>query len=260
MEWYRNLRVRLHDGGSTRVCIERYRNLNIASGVHSANPGFTEGRGQVFPVLRRRCPLIRGTDLRRAEYADSSGQPASEEFDLSKLARVFAGWGDPLEIAQVLRLAYWCGAVTLSSMQFFCDQYIGLDCSGFAGNYFGGRLRGCNPSDYLGFNQVTSLDQVRQGNAIVWHGGTIGHVAVIDFVDPLGATSSPLERLRCWVAESTGSQLGPDFDSRGGLTYSDYILTQGRGAVAVHRPTQTHRECEEGNYARQDHATVREVP
>ncbi len=261
MEWYRNLRVRLHDGGYARVSIERYRNLNITSGVHSAHSGFTEGKGQVFRALRSRCPLLRGTDLRRADYTDSSGQPlGSEEFDLSQLARVFAGWGDPLEIAQVLRLANWCGVVNASSMQFFCDQYIGLDCSGFAGNYYGGRLRGCNPSEYLHFRQVMSLDQVRQGNAIVWHGGAFGHVAVIDFVDPDDAARRPLDRLRCWVAESTGSQLGPEFDSRGGLTYSDYRLTQGPSGVAVHRPTELHREGEEGNYALAGHATVREVP
>ncbi len=262
MEWYQNLRVRLHNGNCTRVSIHRYRNLNMEDPDHSAMPGFTEGKSQVFRPLRQRASRIHGTDSYRAEYTDNTGQAiGSEEFDLSRLARVFAGWGDPIEIGQVLRLAVWCGAIApVTALQSFCDRFIGLDCSGFCGNYYGGRLRGCRPSEYLAFQEIRSLDRVRQGNAIVWHGGAVDHVAAIDFVDPLGAAASPLQRVRCWVAESTGSQLGPDFDSRGGLTYSDYVLTQETGSVAVHRPTRTHRECEEGNYARSANATVHEVP
>ncbi len=260
-DWYENLRVQFHDGTSTHVRIQRYRSEHSSEPVHSAHVADGE-KSRIFQAIRRRAGVNNNINQMRVEYSNApAGVPPFEDVDLVERVRVFLGWGDPIEIAQVLRLAVWSGALTATGLPFFCDQYIGVDCAGFAGNYYGGRLRGTKPVNFASPHRlVRRLDQVRQGDAIVWQGGERTHVAVIDFLDPSGPTAGPPPRLRCWVAESTGSQLGASLDSRGGLSYTDYILTQGTDTVLVSRPTPVHHECEENTYARSPNAAVYEAP
>jgi hypothetical protein len=68
------------------------------------------------------------------------GAPPSvvrEVVDLLDLAPVFFGKGKPSQIRQALRLAerFELVADTLSAMNTYCTDYVGLDCSGFVGNF-----------------------------------------------------------------------------------------------------------------------------
>src|SRR5262249_47633573 len=60
-----------------------------------------------------------------------------EVVDTVSIARTFVGKGTPEDIAGTLRLALRYGLVKpdTASLQKYCDAYIGMDCSGFVGNF-----------------------------------------------------------------------------------------------------------------------------
>lgn len=143
------------------------------------------------------------------------------------LYNVFVGKGSPKEIADALKLAAAFGHVepTLHSMQQYCDKNIGIDCSGFASNYFG-----LTPAEICNTGaskmapmakRVRRLEDVRIGTAIVFTNGQ--HVALVDSITNTDKTNNIAYSIDCKVAESTADQMvegGPS----DGLNYTDYVL------------------------------------
>src|SRR5204862_3054163 len=99
------------------------------------------------------------------------------------LQRPYVGKGSPEEIRQALRVAVHFELVEpyAFSLQAYCDDYIGLDCSGFAAVYYGGPWLGKNAAGFLAVGiSVTKLEDIRSGDSLLWTNGQ--HIAVIDQV------------------------------------------------------------------------------
>jgi hypothetical protein len=140
---------------------------------------------------------------------------------------VFVGKGSPREIADAIKVAVAFGHAepTLHSIQAYCDKNIGIDCSGFASNFFG-----FTPEEAVSIGaksmapmskRVRRLEDVRCGTAIVFTNGK--HVALVDSVTNTDRTNGIAYAIDCKVAESTADQMvqgGPT----DGLNYTDYVL------------------------------------
>ena len=140
------------------------------------------------------------------------------------LLRVFVGKGSPDEIQLALRLAIYYGLVqpTLGALQTYCNDYIGLDCSGFTGVYYGPPFRGKSSVEYRKAGQaVDDLNSIVPGCAIVWL--NTNHIAIVDSIVQPYEEKGALIGVECMVAEATGAQLSLD-DPNDGLNYSSYTI------------------------------------
>jgi len=234
---YRNLSVDLPDG--TTVCgldVHEYRNASLQGDL-----GVEAGLGQAFAELSASVRK-HGKRSKHGEYLiilEESERDAGPLFPKiartrlwPDLQRPFVGKGSPEEIRQALRLAVHFELVEpyQFTLQDYCDRYIGLDCSGFAGNFYGGAWNGKNAAGFLaGGIQVRRLEDIRPGHAILWTNGK--HIALIDEVSGDGTSQA----LACMVAESTGDCMvagGP----ADGLNYTTYFLEPGEnGAFKIYR-------------------------
>ncbi|HLA95853.1 MAG TPA: hypothetical protein VK612_09045 [Pyrinomonadaceae bacterium] len=165
------------------------------------------------------------------ERKKDPGQAITDYLEINigfPLYNVFVGKGSPDNIAKAVQLAVAFGLIegTLSAMQKYCDANIGIDCSGFASNYFGLDSKAiCNlgaskmaPPD----KRVSKLEDVRAGTAIVFKSGK--HVALVDEIRQIDRTDNGIfYAMNCMVAESTADKMvegGPD----DGLNYTEYVL------------------------------------
>lgn len=171
-------------------------------------------------------PLMKWSDRKK-----NMGTPIEDYMIVDSgfpLYNVFCGKGSPEDIAAAVKLAVAFGLVegNVAAMQKFCDENIGIDCSGFASNYFGLDAKSvCNlgaakmaPAD----KRVKKLEEVRAGTAIVFKSGK--HVALVDKVTQKDSDpTAGVYALNCMVAESTADKMvegGP----ADGLNYTEYVL------------------------------------
>ncbi|MDI1243169.1 MAG: hypothetical protein PSX80_14745 [bacterium] len=150
------------------------------------------------------------------------------EIDISfPLYNVFVGKGSQENIKKALKLAAAFGMAngSMTGLQQFCDQNIGIDCSGFASNYFGlNAHQACNtgasvmaPVD----KRIRKLEQVREGTAIVFKSGL--HVALVDKVTQVDRLDDgTIYAATCMVAESTNDEMVEGSSS--GLNDTEYTL------------------------------------
>lgn len=128
------------------------------------------------------------------------------------------GKGAPRDYELALEWAVRSGkvaAITQAALQAYCDDHLGIDCSGFVTNYLvacgkktysSNVLRNTSAASYYKVaNAVNDAAQVRPGDLLVWMQGNSvktspGHVAV---VESYSATSMVGGNMR--VVEATGS-------------------------------------------------------
>jgi hypothetical protein len=128
------------------------------------------------------------------------------------------GKGAPEDYALALEWAVRSGRIrepSAETIQRFCDEHLGIDCSGFATNYLvaaGLReysatlLRGTSAQSYYRVGHaVNDAAQIRRGDLLVWMDGNVakhnpGHIAVVESYSP---TSRPGGNMR--VVEATGA-------------------------------------------------------
>jgi hypothetical protein len=113
-----------------------------------------------------------------------------ESVDLGMVQRTFVGKGSPQDIATTLKFCARFGMVgtATSDLQKYCDDYIGLDCSGFVGNYANLALgagydlmnKGARSFAPAGKRRAHLAD-VRPNDVLCW--STTNHVAVIDLFE-----------------------------------------------------------------------------
>jgi hypothetical protein len=157
-----------------------------------------------------------------------------ETVNASELAQAYIGKGTPEIIARALRLAEAFGLVAgnSSAMQKYCDEYIGLDCNGYVGNYLkqeGSKLVGpstsANASSFMPeLRRFTKLEDVKYRSVLCWK--NTGHVAIIDlnYGPVLAPPKFNTEMLRCMVCEATGARLVPGDVHTDGLNYTLYEI------------------------------------
>jgi len=251
---YRQLTVSKVTGGQALVDIHEYRNAqdvfdkrntdkdttndvdNMPADL-DAGPGWKEGWGPLRSKIAKHGKKM-GANLYTLDFplaTKANPKPivtSNESVNTVGLASVFTGKGSPENIAQALRLALAFELVTEAGLQKYCDDYIGLDCNGYVGNYL--VKEGCTivgpstPANAYAFvkeqYRVSTLADVRYQSVLTWK--NTGHVAIVDY--NFGAVLVPpkynSEMLRCMVCESTGARLEPGNIHTDGLNYTLYEI------------------------------------
>ncbi len=141
-----------------------------------------------------------GTEERRDFNEVSRGSKHDTWFQANKerIRTAAMGKGAPEDYQLALEWAVRSGkipTVNQATLQAYCDDHLGIDCSGFVTNYLvasGKRtyssnlLRNTNAASYFtAGNPINDPTQVRQGDLLVWmNGNTVktnpGHIAVVE--------------------------------------------------------------------------------
>ena len=135
-----------------------------------------------------------------------------------KIKTAAMGKGSPEDYRLALEWAVVSGKIpgaNPASIQTFCDERLGIDCSGFATNYLiaNGKKgnsdqvkRNTNAASYYSASHaVNDPRTVRQGDLLVWMSGNSvkrspGHIAVVESYQPMSMTGGNMR-----VVESTGA-------------------------------------------------------
>lgn len=236
---YRNLNVMLSDWRMVYgIDVHEYRNAELGNDF-SVSAGMEEfgklknkiveyGERLGDKIYKIEYPILSKKERQKTPYV-----PIWVEYvkTFPDLMGVYNGKGSPALIKQALRLSVAFGLVkgNVPDIQRYCDKNIGIDCSGFAGNFLGGDYTYRGASQFAATGKLSRLEDVRPGTVIVWKSGT--HVAVIDKITNTESTSGMIYSVDCMVAESTGDKMvegGPD----DGLNYTEYsLLFDGAGNV-----------------------------
>ena len=254
---YRNLTVVLPDQQLLYfVDIREYRNFGLPNSEFSCVAGVKHGyerlaravvkngkkvgphRYKLFLLRRVAGPPPIDDSISGLSAVAPQGLVAGESIivNTTDLLRVFVGKGSPDEIQLALRLAVYFGHVqpTLGALQAYCNDYIGLDCSGFTGVYYGSPYRGKSSVEYRTAGRaVTEITGLAQGCCIVWL--NTNHISVIDSVVQTYDEKGVQNGVECMVAEATAAKMEID-DPNDGLNYSKYtIVKRSKGGWHVTR-------------------------
>jgi CHAP domain len=161
-----------------------------------------------------------GTEERRDYNKVSQGSKNDVWFKTNKerIRTAAMGKGAPQDFELALEWAVRSGKVptpTQATLQTFCDEHLGIDCSGFVTNYLcacgkkaysSQTVRNTSAASYFNAaNAVNDSGRIRQGDLLVWMQGNSvksnpGHVAVVDSFNPQSRAGGNMR-----VVEATGS-------------------------------------------------------
>jgi hypothetical protein len=194
MNEYYHLDVRLDDGSVETVKVDHYRNNDEKLPLLKAHHKTVQARNEVMHPL---TGLINAAIKKDPNEGIIDGSP----LDMAAIRLSFVGKGMPDDIRLTLRLAVRHGKAHKGRLQEFCNNYIGLDCNGFVGNYmlrrgqkrFGtNRAEGGKKADWIGISELNrhayrrkNASDILANDLLVWDAI---HVAVIDKVYQAGST------------------------------------------------------------------------
>ena len=237
---YRNLSVPLVGGPTiTGIDIHQYRNgkdycskiedADDISPDHDVNVGMAAWNRLYAKIKKSGERAGKDKYLLKLESPTGFGmiRVALEMADAVRLMACFCGKGHPSHIAQALRLAVYFELLqpTHKAIYDYCQANIGMDCSGFVGNYL--RHHGLGPnlgpsSKVSAFAQapyrISELSAIRAGSVIVWASGS--HVAIVHCILPQG----PNGTTGAVVCESTGSCLEAGDADTDGMNSTNYVF------------------------------------
>jgi hypothetical protein len=252
---YRHLGVDVGAAGRFFVDIRKYRNNQMNDDPkHETRTAENEG---YFPLVRAIRLAARGdkgietgpkdpTLIVRQPQDELPGtlvrmSDAIEFVSKQRLYDAYTGKGSPEDIALTLRLAVRFGLVAAdtTSLQNYCDKYIGLDCSAFVCNYANAALGKNYDKSSKGattFREPASARRarmldIRALDVLAW--ANTNHVAIVQAVyynaNPAAAPAADLASLECTVVESNMSK---------GLNDSTYrvVSVDARSIFTVMRP------------------------
>jgi hypothetical protein len=201
--------------------MRQYRNLTVNAPI--VDPVSRACRVGTHIVQLRKYFMMdweEGSEERRDYNVVTRGSPDDAWFQANKerIRTAAMGKGAPLDFQLALEWAVRARkipTVTQATLQTYCDDHLGIDCSGFVTNYLvacGKKVYTSNTvrntsaaSYYNAANAINDASLVRQGHLLVWMDGNRvksnpGHVAV---VESYAAQSSPGGNMR--VVEATGA-------------------------------------------------------
>lgn len=207
-ENYLHLTADLH-GQVAEVAIDKYLNAGI-KGQHDAVPHPNDYRANRAIAEKDRLLGAIKNDLHIRGHVPQMFEVDSFSFKLMDVVMPFFGKGSPSNIRDVLYLAAKYNHLAPGTAQQYCNQYLGLDCNGFVGNFWG-----INPSTAIaGYDNHRrhEFDDVASGDALIfYHAGTTGspyHIAAVDSVQSLDGADARHATLNFTVTQSAGLELG----------------------------------------------------
>ncbi len=201
--------------------MRQYRNLKVNSVIEDSVARVC--RNGTYVVQLKKYFMMDwadGTEERRDYNAVTRGSTHDVWFNSNKerIRTAAMGKGAPQDYELALEWAVRSSKirmVTQPSLQSYCDDHLGIDCSGFVTNYLvacGKRVYSSNTvrntsaaSYFSAAKAVNDPSQVRQGDLLVWmHGNSVktnpGHVAVVESYAPQCAAGGNMR-----VVEATGA-------------------------------------------------------
>ena len=201
--------------------MQQYRNLKVKVGVD--DPVARVCRVGTHIVQLRKYFMMdwaEGTEERRDYNAVTRGSRSDAWFQANKerIRTAAMGKGAPQDYELALEWAVRSNrlpAVTQMSLQTYCDDHLGIDCSGFVTNYLvacgkktysAQTLRNTGAASYFNAAQaVNDPSQVRAGDLLVWMDGNQvkrnpGHIAVVESYVPQSRVGGNMR-----VVEATGA-------------------------------------------------------
>ena len=148
----------------------------------------------------------------------NSGRDAWFTTNKERILTAAMGKGAPQDYALALEWAVRSGkvpTVTPQTLQTYCDDHLGIDCSGFVTNYLvacgkkvysSHTMRNTSAASYFNAaNAVNDPFQIRQGDLLVWMTGNAvksnpGHIAVVESYSAQSAVGGNMR-----VVEATGA-------------------------------------------------------
>ena len=190
---YLSLKATLSDGSLATLKIDRYLNNGLKlprntaadkakDALLNAIAGYTKDAwpGQLMPIVD------------------------GVTYDRLKLQRVFTGKGAPEDIRNAVKLA---SRFKLINDKMPVDKYvstnIGLDCNGFAGNFWG--IDSNTEIGKYNVDRRKAVAEIVAGDAMLWYkksGGEPFHIGVVDEVNVVG------KQFQIIVAQSMGLEDG----------------------------------------------------
>jgi hypothetical protein len=189
---YLDLKAKLDDGTLVTLKIDRY--LNAALKL----PRNKDAEKAKDSLLNH----IAG-ELKVAYPGPLTFTIDSVTYNRLKLQRVFTGKGSPEDIRNVVRLASHFQLTDAEKVAGYCTKNIGLDCNGFAGNFWG-----IDPTTAIreyDVNRRQAVADVAAGNAMIFYLDGVAapiHIAVVDEVNVIG------KQFQVIVAQSMGLEQG----------------------------------------------------
>ncbi len=208
---YHNLLAPLHDGTLSVVPIDRYLNAGITNNPTHARAVRAHGE----------------KDLLLGKISEALGHPGTppSSFVLdgrmvarADLQRTFSGKGSPAQIRTTLWVASKFGRLTSHTARTYTDNYIGLDCNGFVGNYWG--MDANTEIDAYDKNPRRDPKTIEVGDALIFYhrgGGSPFHIAVIDDLQIIGT-----DKIALTIVQSAGLELGLERKEYGVQTLQKY--------------------------------------
>jgi hypothetical protein len=188
-----------------------------------------------------------GTEERRDYNTVTAGSRNDAWFQSNKdrIRNAAMGKGAPQDYELALEWAVRSGKIPnagQATIQAYCDDHLGIDCSGFVTNYLiacgkkaysNDAVRNTSAASYFNAaNAVNDPTAVRQGDLLVWMTGNAvkrdpGHVAVVDSYAP---QSMPGGNMR--VVEATGAA-GANPKLLDSMYAVEQIINKGNGVPAM---------------------------
>lgn len=270
---YHKLSVLLDELKTTRVDVHRYQNndAKLKENVNLGNKAALVKKDILIGRMATESKKMRDKEAAIAKGKPVAGAPTASEDDVGlafagalshlsipellkrwrvQMMSVHSGKGSPEEIQVCLHLIAIYGLYdkkkhgtdSAAGVREYCDNYIGLDCNGFVGNFARAIGAGKEPNTPIysyapkGKRRL-KLEDVRANDVLAWTDN--GHIAVIDSISPVTTGSDGKPARDCVVVESTaGNPSGGKDTIHGGLQHSTYsIRTVGSDQIfKVERP------------------------
>jgi hypothetical protein len=181
--------------------MKQYRNLKVSVGTEDSVARISRLVAHVVQLRKYfMMDWQEGTEEKRDYGVVTRGSRDDEWFQANKerIRTAAMGKGAPADYELALEWAVRSrkiATVSQPTLQTYCDNHLGIDCSGFVTNYLvacgkrsysSNTVRNTNAASY--FNAATAVNdanQVRRGDLLVWMNGNSvktnpGHIAVVE--------------------------------------------------------------------------------
>lgn len=216
-EIYLHLPAMLYGDQVVQAPIDKYLNAGI-TGKKDANPHPMDYRANRAIAEKDKLLWEIKKDLKIKGHIPPMFEIEGFAFKLLDVVMPFFGKGSPSNLMDVFWLASKYKRVTAATVRDYSTKYLGLDCNGFAGNFWG--INPSSPIEKYDVNRRKDFSEIAAGDAIIFYRSNTTsrpfHIALVDKVleRSIGKT------LRFDITQSSGLETGVKTD------FKEWNLTQ----------------------------------